>query len=71
MKNRMIRVHSGMSRHDALDLLVELGGIVCHRRGTGEVICSHPKLKRTIVHNNRRKDASRVLTTALKYIMNA
>ena len=62
---------SGMNLRDALRLWRKSGGTVESRKGTGEVVCRHPRLEGVIVHNNRRKDASRELTTALKRIMKA
>lgn len=64
-------MNSGMNRREALKLWVDLGGTVDERPGTGEVVCRHPKLLKVIVINNRRKDATRELTTALKRIMKA
>lgn len=64
-------MNSGMNRRDALKLWRELGGSVDERPGTGEVVCRHPNLLKAIVVNNRRKDATRELTTALKRIMKA
>ena len=73
MNNRRKEMmNSGMNRRDALRLWKEWGGTVDDRVGTGETILRHPKIpKRVIVINNRRKDAPRELTTALKRIMKA
>ena len=64
-------MNSGMNLRAAKKLWRKAGGTVDHRPGTGQVVFRHPEHVGIIVHNNRVKDASRELTTALKRIMKA
>ena len=48
-----------------------LGGAVSNRRGTGELVFTHPAVDEQIVVNGRRKDAPRELVTRMRKLVNS
>lgn len=51
---------------DALRVAADLGCEMRHRKGTGEIIVSHPLWERTILVNCRRKDTPGQLLKGLR-----
>ena len=60
---------SGVNQREALKLAQHLGCTVEPIRCTGELRVCHPALLRPIRLNGRRKDAARVLTSALRHLI--
>jgi hypothetical protein len=53
---------------DAIAEVVRAGGSATPKRGTGEIVVSHPSMARRLVVNGRRKDSPRKLITFLNSI---
>lgn len=60
--------HGGMNLSAATREWLAAGGTVEPVRRTGEVVYCHASLSRRIRVNGRRKDAPRLLTTALRQL---
>jgi hypothetical protein len=58
-------IPSGMNRRNALQYARQMGCKVHHVNRTGEVRITHPSMAKSVLINNRRKDAPRALTTFL------
>lgn len=61
-----MRVHAGMSLHDALKIARELGCEVTWPSASGEVRVAHPTWTTHVNANSRKKDASRELVKRLR-----
>jgi hypothetical protein len=59
-----------LSLREAVRLWEALGGTALMVRRTGELRFTHPAVRRSILHNARRKDASQRLVSAVRFVVN-
>jgi len=62
---------TGCGAREAVAYARELGARVQDVRRTGEIRLSHPLIGQRVTVNNRRKDASRALTSWIKRVRRA
>jgi hypothetical protein len=63
-----LKIRSGTDLRNALDAAERLGCTVRRRRGTGELIVSHPSWPRSVRVSSGRRDCPRLLTVLLRQL---